>query len=87
MSSVTPASAAEKLKLMCADLPFLRTSSAPLGRHFAEEAHEECSEAMQPGTTPQRREALRSQLLAYCRLDTLATVKLWEVFSGRRNLA
>jgi hypothetical protein len=44
-------------------------------------------ESMQPGTTAERREALRRQLLAYCRLDTLAMVKIWQLFSGRRNLA
>jgi hypothetical protein len=50
-------------------------------------AQEAFLEATQPGTTPERRDALRSQLLAYCRLDTLAMVKLWEVLSGGRTLA
>ncbi len=37
-------------------------------------------EAIHEDTTPERREALREALLAYCRLDTLALVKLVEFF-------
>ena len=40
-------------------------------------------EAIDVQTTPQRRAELREQLWAYCRLDTLAMVKLWAFFSGR----
>jgi hypothetical protein len=40
-------------------------------------------EAIQPTTTPERKAELERQLLAYCRLDTLAMVRLWEFFSGR----
>lgn len=39
-------------------------------------------EAIHTETTPERREELRRQMLAYCKLDTLATVKLWEYFKG-----
>jgi hypothetical protein len=38
-------------------------------------------EAINPDTTPERRHTLREALLAYCRLDTLALVKLTEFFS------
>jgi Domain of unknown function(DUF2779) len=40
------------------------------------------AEAIQSATTPERREQIRTQLLAYCKLDTLAMVRLWEVFAG-----
>jgi hypothetical protein len=40
------------------------------------------AQAIQPGTTPERRREIRRQLLAYCQLDTLAMVRLWGVFSG-----
>jgi hypothetical protein len=43
------------------------------------------SEAIQPGTTAERKSEIERQLLAYCRLDTLAMVRLWELFSGRRK--
>ena len=39
-------------------------------------------EAVRPATTAARREDLRKQLLAYCRLDTFALVRLWQFFSG-----
>lgn len=40
-------------------------------------------EAMPPVTTPERKAEIERQLLAYCKLDTFAMVRLWEVFSGR----
>ena len=43
------------------------------------------SEAIQPGTTPERKREIEKQLLAYCSLDTLAMVRLWEFFSGRKR--
>jgi hypothetical protein len=39
-------------------------------------------EAMTPGTTPERKAEIERQLLAYCKLDTLAMVRLWEFFRG-----
>lgn len=39
-------------------------------------------EACKQETTSERREELRQQMLAYCKLDTLATVKIWEFFRG-----
>jgi hypothetical protein len=39
-------------------------------------------EAIAPATTPQRREQIRQELIAYCGLDTLAMVRVWEFLSG-----
>lgn len=38
-------------------------------------------EAIAAETTSERKEELRRQLLAYCQLDTLALVRMWEEFS------
>ena len=43
-------------------------------------------EATAEGVAEARREQLREQLRAYCALDTLAMVKIWEVFGGREVL-
>ena len=40
-------------------------------------------EAMAEETSSERRQEIESQLLEYCKLDTFAMVRLWEVFSGR----
>lgn len=45
-------------------------------------AMEAYAEATSPGVTAERREQLRGQLRAYCALDTLAMVRIWEVFGG-----
>jgi hypothetical protein len=37
-------------------------------------------------TCIERKVAIRNQLLAYCKLDTYAMVRLWQVLSGRANL-
>lgn len=39
-------------------------------------------EAIAAETTPERRAEIERQLLEYCHLDTLALVRLWEVFRG-----
>lgn len=44
-------------------------------------------EALHPQTEESRKEELRTQLLAYCQLDTYAMVKLWQLFAGRMNWA
>jgi len=41
-------------------------------------------EAISPETTPERKETIRGQLLKYCELDTLATVKIWHFFKGTK---
>lgn len=43
-------------------------------------------EAIQSGVSPERKQKLEDQLLAYCKLDTYAMVRLWQVFSGRTDL-
>ena len=40
-------------------------------------------EAIDPSTTPERKLEIENQLVEYCKLDTLAMVRLWEKFSGR----
>jgi len=40
------------------------------------------SEAIRPGTSAVRKSEIERQLLAYCRLDTFAMVRLWQFFSG-----
>jgi hypothetical protein len=40
-------------------------------------------EAIHPQTVSSRKSAIEQQLLAYCRLDTYAMVRLWQVFVGR----
>lgn len=43
-------------------------------------------EAIHPDTPPERKTQIEQQLLAYCKLDTYAMVRLWQVFSGRADL-
>jgi len=45
-------------------------------------AGEAFREAISRGTTAERSDEIERQLLAYCHLDTLAMVRLWEVFRG-----
>jgi hypothetical protein len=49
------------------------------------DAQEAFLEAIALQTQSEKREALRTQLLAYCGLDTYAMVRLWQVFAGRTN--
>lgn len=46
-------------------------------------AQQACQEAMDPRTTDERREEIRRQLLAYCKLDTFAMVELWRFFADK----
>lgn len=43
-------------------------------------------EALHPQTASVRKQLIRDQLLAYCKLDTYAMVRLWQVFAGRTDL-
>lgn len=43
-------------------------------------------EGIHPDTTAERKTQIEQQLLAYCKLDTYAMVRLWQVFSGRNDL-
>ena len=40
-------------------------------------------EAIHPNTSPARKAQIEGQLLEYCGLDTLAMVRIWEMFTGR----
>ena len=42
-------------------------------------------EAIQPETSAPRKTQIQQQLLDYCALDTEAMVRLWELFSGRKQ--
>ena len=43
-------------------------------------------EAIYPDTPFDRKNQIKHQLLAYCKLDTYAMVRLWQVFAGRTDL-
>lgn len=43
-------------------------------------------EAISPDTGRQRKAQIEQQLLAYCKLDTYAMVRLWQFFAGRNDL-
>ena len=43
-------------------------------------------EAIHPDTHAARKNQIKQQLLAYCKLDTYAMVRLWQVFAGRTDL-
>lgn len=43
-------------------------------------------EAIHPDTGAERKTQIEQQLLAYCKLDTYAMVRLWQVFAGRTDL-
>jgi predicted RecB family nuclease len=43
-------------------------------------------EAIHPQTSAERKSQIEQQLLTYCKLDTYATVRLWQVFAGRTDL-
>ena len=43
-------------------------------------------EAIHPATGEARKAQIEQQLLAYCKLDTYAMVRLWQVFAGRTDL-
>ncbi|MDD5333329.1 MAG: DUF2779 domain-containing protein [Rhodoferax sp.] len=44
-------------------------------------------EAIHPDTSVERKAQIEQQLLAYCKLDTYAMVRLWQVFAGRTDLS
>jgi len=46
---------------------------------MAMEAYQEC---VHPDTLPERKAEIERQLLEYCKLDTYAMVRMWQVFSG-----
>jgi hypothetical protein len=53
-----------------------------VGNQHGQAASEAYAEAINPKTNKERRIEIGHQLLKYCELDTLATVKIWEFFRG-----
>ncbi len=47
-------------------------------------AMEAYAEAIQPTVTAARKSEIEQQLIAYCRLDTYAMVRLWQFFNGTK---
>jgi hypothetical protein len=43
-------------------------------------------EGIHPSTSIERKSQIEQKLLAYCKLDTYAMVRLWQVFAGRTDL-
>ena len=73
-------------KVLPAAVPELSYDSLP-GVRDGGMAMEAYAEAIQPNAAPERKEQIRQELLAYCRLDTLAMVGLWKFFLGRESPA
>jgi hypothetical protein len=68
--------------LLPAAVPDLNYESLT-GVKDGEMAQNAYAEAIQPGSTKERKDEIEQQLLAYCRMDTFALVRLWQFFSGR----
>ncbi len=49
-------------------------------------AMEAFTEAIHPQVTAERKARLEQALLEYCKLDTYAMVRIWQVFAGRKDL-
>ena len=43
-------------------------------------------EAIDPGTSAERKGEIERELKAYCALDTEAMVRIWGAFGGRRKI-
>lgn len=56
------------------------------GVQHGQMAIEAFTEAIAPATSTERKAEIRQQLLEYCKLDTLAMVRVWEAFMGFRQL-
>ena len=68
------------LPSICPDLDYANLDGVQNGG-MAMEAY---AEAINAGTTPERKAEIERQLNAYCALDTLALVRLWSAFSGSK---
>lgn len=68
------------LPAVCPDLAYESLE----GVQHGQAAQSAFLEAVSPDTTPERKVEIERQLLAYCKLDTLAMVRLWEFFMGRK---
>jgi hypothetical protein len=72
-------------KVLPAVVPELRYDSLD-GVQDGGMAMEAFQEAIHPSTLLERKAQIKKQLLAYCKLDTYAMVRLWQVFAGRADL-
>lgn len=70
------------LPALCPDLSY----DALDGVQDGDGAQQAFLEAIAPATDADRRAVLRRQLLAYCRLDTWAMVRLWAAFTGVQHI-
>jgi hypothetical protein len=68
-------------KVLPAVAPDLRYDALP-GVKDGGMAMEAYARAIAPETTPEQREQIRQELIAYCGLDTLGMVRVWEFLSG-----
>ena len=68
------------LSAICRDLNYADLEGVQNGG-MAMEAY---SEAINAGTTLERKAEIKQQLHAYCALDTLALARLWSTFSGSK---
>lgn len=66
------------LPAMCPDLSYQELD----GVHHGGEAMEVFATAISPNTSPEERATMDRQLRAYCHLDTLAILRIWEKFTG-----
>ena len=71
------------LPALCPDLSYADLDGVTDGMT----AMETYAEAIAPETTPERHAEIRAQLSAYCHLDTLAIVRIWQIFTGRVPMA
>jgi len=67
------------LPAICPDLSYSQLEGVQDGGS----AVESYKEAISPNTTPERKAEIRQQLIEYCKLDTFAMVRMWEVFSNQ----
>lgn len=66
------------LPAICPDLAY----GALEGVQDGQMAQQAFLEAVSPDTSAERKAEIEQQLLAYCELDTLAMVRMWEFFRG-----
>ena len=66
------------LPALCPELDYSSLEDVQHGGH----AMDAYREAIHPETSPVRKKHLYERMLAYCELDTLATVRIWEYFSN-----
>ena len=79
MSHVFPRHTKAVLPTIAPDLSYEALTGVADGAAAADAYHT----AISPDTSPEEKARIHTGLSDYCRLDTLALVRLWEVFSGR----